>query len=370
VLLGTRDPKSPWRKLHGNWRMLQLILSMAGGCDVGVMARTVSISTTCDSSFLSHEVAILKGLCFSEYLRDQGYRVGLMIDSISECTIGGDPLRATDSAYLSSHLAGGYDRAGKAECLGSLPRHGLMTLITAVSAPSGGFAAPVPCTALARAQTFWALDRGLAQRRHYPALNYLVSYTKYVGRYDRQTTLRAGGDIPGALREYFARLPGFSRAHAMVMDLLQTQTEIEEIVQLVGAGDHLTEDQHLIRAVAQEIVIPTFLPQDMCTEYDTVCPLEKSVGMLKCIAAYYERALTRLEMRHDPIVWTTIQERTRPILQKLTAMCFFDCSTCEDAACIVSYFAAVEKEIEATFDELDDPLAVLYRKILFEIRHS
>ena len=80
--------------------MLQLILSMAGGCDVGVMARTVSISTTCDSSFLSHEVAILKGLCFSEYLRDQGYRVGLMIDSISECTIGGEPLRARDSYPL------------------------------------------------------------------------------------------------------------------------------------------------------------------------------------------------------------------------------------------------------------------------------
>jgi V-type H+-transporting ATPase subunit A len=174
-------------------------------------------------------------------------------------------------AHLGSKLAQFYERAGKVSCLGSPNRNGSISIVGAVSPPGGDFSDPVTSATLDIVQVFWGLDKKLAQRKHFPSVNWNISFTNY----DR------------ILSEYYnARDPDFMRYKAAFKQILQEENDLIEIVQLVGK-DSLGEDQKATLAVAS-LIKEEFLQQNAFSDFDYNCPLYKTIGMMKCIVTYYD----------------------------------------------------------------------------------
>jgi V/A-type H+-transporting ATPase subunit A len=223
----------------------------------------------------------------AEYWRDQGYQVALMADSTSRWA---EAMREISSRleempaeegyppYLSSRLAAFYERAGRAVCLGSPERTGSVTVIGAVSPPGGDLSEPVTQATLRITGTFWSLDAGLANRRHFPAIHWLRSYSLYMPLFQEWYREHMPEDFP-RLRD---------RASA----LLQREAELQEIVQLVGP-DALQDDQRLV-IEAGKMLREDFLQQSSFSEVDAYCSLEKAYGMLKAIIAFYDEASAAL----------------------------------------------------------------------------
>merc|ERR1712130_213501 len=173
----------------------------------------------------------------------------------------------------ATRLAAFYERAGLVKCLGSPIREGSVSIVGAVSPPGGDFADPVTTATLNIVQVFWGLDKKLAQRKHFPSVNWLISFTKYMQ----------------VLEPFFNEKDSdYARLRKSSQLILQQENDLSEIVQLVGK-DSLSEDQKLILEIAR-ILREDFLQQNAYTPYDYTCPLEKTVGMLKCIISYYELA--------------------------------------------------------------------------------
>jgi len=321
----------------------QLTTTMADGSEESIMSRTVVVANTSNMPVAAREASIYTGICLAEYLRDMGYNVAMMADSTSRWAealrevsgrLAEMPADSGYPAYLAARLASFYERAGKVMCLGSPKREGAITVVGAVSPPGGDMSEPVTVSTLNIVQVFWGLDKKLAQRKHFPSVNWLTSYSNY----DR------------ALETHFEQYPGFPNARAKCRELLQTEAELQEIVQLVGK-DSLSEDQKLIMDITR-IIREDYLAQNAYTPYDKFCPFEKSVGMLKCIIKYYEQALRAIEnsSEESKLTWNMARAQTEELFQKLPEMKFLDPSTHEPDD-IIKHFTNLEEEIVAVFGE-------------------
>merc|ERR1712205_288582 len=210
------------------------LTTKADGKEVSIMKRTCLVANTSNMPVAAREASIYTGVTEAEYFRDMGYNVSMMADSTSRWAealreISGRlaemPADSGYPAYLAARLASFYERSGKVQCLGNPSRNGSVTIVGAVSPPGGDFSDPVTSATLNIVQVSGGLDKKLAQRKHFPSVNWLLSYSKY----DR------------ALEKYYDDLdPDFAPARATTREILQTEDELNEIVQLVGK-DSLSE---------------------------------------------------------------------------------------------------------------------------------
>merc|ERR1719409_2505136 len=192
-----------------------------------IMKRTTLVANTSNMPVAAREASIYTGVTTAEYFRDMGYNYSMMADSTSRWAealrevsgrLAEMPADSGYPAYLAARLASFYERAGKVKCLGDPEREGAITVVGAVSPPGGDMSEPVTVSTLNIVQVFWGLDKKLAQRKHFPSVHWLNSYSNY----DR------------ALEGHFEQFPDFPNARAKCRDLLQTEAELQEIVQLVG----------------------------------------------------------------------------------------------------------------------------------------
>ena len=246
----------------------------------GIMQRTCLIANTSNMPVAAREASIYTGITLAEYFRDMGKDVAMMADSTSRWAealreISGRlaemPADSGFPAHLGTKLAQFYERAGKVVCQGSPPRKGSISIVGAVSPPGGDFSDPVTAATLDIVQVFWGLDKKLAQRKHFPSVNWNISYSNY----DR------------VLTEYYSQSdPEFMRYKAAIRRILQDENDLIEIVQLVGK-DSLDEEQKATLEVAK-LIKEEFLQQNAFSEHDYNCPLTKTIGMMKCIVTYYD----------------------------------------------------------------------------------
>ena len=264
-----------------------LLETEVNGVKHNIMMRTILVANTSNMPVAAREASIYTGITLAEYIRDMGYNVSMMADSTSRWAealreISGRlaemPADSGYPAYLASKLAQFYERAGAVKCLGSPDRSGSVSIVGAVSPPGGDFSDPVTVNTLYNVQVFWGLDKKLAQRTHFPSVNWLTSYSKY----------------ENILESYFNSFDSdFVECKTTIKRILQDEEELTEVVQLVGK-DSLSEDQKLILEIAK-IIKNDFLQQNSFTEYDFTCPLRKTAGMMKCIVTYYNCALKALK---------------------------------------------------------------------------
>ncbi len=248
-----------------------------------LMERTCLIANTSNMPVAAREASVYTGVTLAEYYRDMGYHTAVMADSTSRWAeamreISGRleemPGEEGYPAYLASRVAEFYERAGIVVCLGSDNRVGSVSIIGAVSPPGGDFSEPVTQNTLKVTRVFWALDAKLADRRHFPAINWLTSYSLY----------------SEDLRKWFTENVDERWMHlkAEAMTLLQKESELEEIVQLVGP-DALPDREKMILDVTR-MIREDFLQQNAFHETDTFCPLKKQYQMLDLILQFHERS--------------------------------------------------------------------------------
>lgn len=246
-----------------------------------LMERTVLIANTSDMPVAAREASIYTGITIAEFFRDMGYSVALMADSTSRWA---EALREMSGrleempgeegypAYLGSRLAQFYERAGRVTCLGDDERQGSLTAIGAVSPPGGDTSEPVSQATLRIVKVFWGLDASLAYKRHFPAINWLTSYSLYQDKVD----VWADKNVD----------ENFSEQRTEAMRLLQVEAELQEIVQLVGV-DSLSDSDRLILETARSIR-EDFLHQNSFHEIDTYTSLHKQYRMLGLILKFKE----------------------------------------------------------------------------------
>lgn len=253
-----------------------------------LMKRTVLIANTSNMPVAAREASIYTGITIAEYYRDMGYSVAIMADSTSRWA---EALREMSGrleempgdegypAYLGSRAAEFYERAGKVKCLGSGDRVGAVTIIGAVSPPGGDISEPVSQATLRIVKVFWGLDANLAYRRHFPAINWMNSYSLYQSKVDKW--------MNGNVDEEFA----MNRTKAMA--LLTEEASLQEIVRLVGR-DSLSESDQL-KLEAAESIREDFLQQNAYHEQDTYASLAKQNLMLKMVLHFYNEGARALK---------------------------------------------------------------------------
>ncbi len=253
-----------------------------------LMKRTVLIANTSDMPVAAREASIYTGITIAEYFRDMGYSVALMADSTSRWA---EALREMSGrleempgeegypAYLASRLAQFYERAGRVVALGSEGREGALTAIGAVSPPGGDISEPVSQATLRIVKVFWGLDSSLAYRRHFPAINWLTSYSLYTDRLSDWLDKNVASDFKDL------------RNHAM--RILQEEAELDEIVKLVGV-DALSDKDRLTLETAK-MLREDYLHQNAFHEIDTYSSLTKQHMMLKVMIDYYAEGNKALE---------------------------------------------------------------------------
>ena len=252
-----------------------------------LMERTVLIANTSDMPVAAREASIYTGITIAEYFRDMGYSVALMADSTSRWA---EALREMSGrleempgeegypAYLGSRLAQFYERAGHVITLGSEGREGALSAIGAVSPPGGDISEPVSQATLRIVKVFWGLDSALAYKRHFPAINWLTSYSLYLD------------DMGPWFNEHVA--PDWMSLRQDMMSLLQDEAELDEIVKMVGM-DALSPIDRLKMEAARSIR-EDFLHQNSFHEVDTYTSLNKQHNMMKLVMAFYNESLEAL----------------------------------------------------------------------------
>lgn len=248
-----------------------------------LMKRTVLIANTSDMPVAAREASIYTGITIAEYWRDMGYSVALMADSTSRWA---EALREMSGrleempgeegypAYLASRLAHFYERAGKVITLGGEEREGSLTAIGAVSPPGGDISEPVSQATLRIVKVFWGLDSQLAYRRHFPAINWLNSYSLYVDRLEPWFNEHVADD--------------YAELRLTIMRILQEESELDEIVKLVGA-DSLSEKDRLTLETAKTIR-EDYLHQNAFDDIDTYSSIKKQYKILKAIIGFHRKA--------------------------------------------------------------------------------
>ena len=248
-----------------------------------LMARTVLIANTSDMPVAAREASIYTGITIEEYFRDMGYSVALMADSTSRWA---EALREMSGrleempgeegypAYLGSRLAQFYERAGRVISLGKDGREGALSVIGAVSPAGGDTSEPVTQATLRIVKVFWSLDSDLAYKRHFPAINWLSSYSLYVDTLEKWFNAQVEENWTGM--------------RAQIMRLLQEEAELNEIVQLVGMDALSAPDR--LKLEAARSIREDFLHQNAFHETDTYTSLNKQYRMMELILDYYKKA--------------------------------------------------------------------------------
>ena len=257
-----------------------------------LMERTVLIANTSDMPVAAREASIYTGITIAEYFRDMGYSVALMADSTSRWA---EALREMSGrleempgeegypAYLGSRLAQFYERAGHVVSLGKEGRGGALSVIGAVSPPGGDISEPVSQATLRIVKVFWGLDSALAYKRHFPAINWLTSYSLYVDNMANWFNEEVAAD--------------WMEDRQKMMTILQEEAELNEIVQMVGM-DALSPTDRLKMEAARSIR-EDFLHQNSFHEIDTYTPLRKQYLMMKLVLAFYEKSVDALNKGAD-----------------------------------------------------------------------
>ncbi|CAN8014390.1 unnamed protein product [Ixodes persulcatus] len=317
-----------------------------GGKNVSIMDRTTLVANTSNMPVAAREASIYTGITLSEYLRDMGYHVAMMADSTSRWAealreISGRlaemPADSGYPAYLAARLASFYERAGRVKCLGNPEREGSVTIVGAVSPPGGDFSDPVTSATLGIVQVFWGLDKKLAQRKHFPSVNWLISYSKYTR----------------ALDDYYEKnFPDFVQLRTKCQQILQEEEDLSEIVQLVGKAS-LAETDKITLEVAR-LLKDDFLQQNSYSTYDRFCPFYKSVGMLRNMIGLYDLSRAAVESTAQSerrITWAIIREALGDLLYQLSAMKFKD------------PIKEGEKKIKQDFEELFENIQQAFRNL-------
>ena len=302
-----------------------------------LMERTVLIANTSDMPVAAREASIYTGITIAEYFRDMGYSVALMADSTSRWA---EALREMSGrleempgeegypAYLGSRLAQFYERAGHVICLGKDGREGALSAIGAVSPPGGDISEPVSQATLRIVKVFWGLDASLASKRHFPAINWLTSYSLYVDSMGKWFDENVAED--------------WMSSRQGMMSLLQDEAELEEIVKMVGM-DALSPGDRLKMEAARSIR-EDFLHQNSFHEIDTYTSLRKQFLMMKLVLAFYEESRKALDEGANAQGLIKMPVRERIGRYKYTT---------EDK---------IEEEYKATMDELAKEIAGVFGK--------
>jgi len=255
-----------------------------------LMERTILVANTSNMPVAAREASIYTGATLAEFYRDMGYNVAMMSDSTSRW---GEALREISGrleempgeegypAYLATRLAQYYERSGRVQPLGEdgAERVGSITMVGAVSPPGGDFSEPMTQNSLRVTGAFWALDTSLAHRRHFPAISWTKSYSLYLGQVRPWFEKEVAGD--------------WAKCRNEAMELLQKETELQEIVQLVGP-DALPESEKAILEVTR-MLREDFLQQFAFDAVDAYCPPKKGYWILKTILAFYEATVQALQ---------------------------------------------------------------------------
>jgi V/A-type H+-transporting ATPase subunit A len=245
-----------------------------------LMNRTVLIANTSNMPVAAREASVYTGITIAEYYRDMGYDVALMADSTSRWAeamreISGRleemPGEEGYPAYLASRLAQFYERAGIVKVIGSKEKLGSITVVGAVSPPGGDFSEPVTQNTLRIVKVFWALDADLADRRHFPSINWLRSYSLYVEHVKEWWQNEVGGE--------------WLELRKVAMQLLQKESELQEIIQLVGPDALPPKEQAVLEGA--RVIRENFLQQNAFHEIDTYCPANKQYEMMRIMLNYY-----------------------------------------------------------------------------------
>lgn len=303
-----------------------------------LMERTLLVANTSNMPVAAREASIYTGITLAEYFRDQGYDVALMADSTSRWAealreISGRleemPGEEGYPAYLGSRLAEFYERAGRVEALGSPERVGSVTVTGAVSPAGGDFSEPVTQSTLRITKVFWALDKDLASRRFFPAINYLQSYSLYKDELAHWYQGKLGTD--------------WSELTEEALSILQRDKELREIVQLVGP-DALPERERAILEAAR-MVKEDYLMQSALHPVDTYCPEAKSYWMLKIIMDFWQR------MRKAIDVGVSLRQIIAlPVVGKIARM---KVQPYENPEEMVKYFEELAQETQDEFREIE-----------------
>jgi V/A-type H+-transporting ATPase subunit A len=308
-----------------------------------LMKRTVLIANTSDMPVAAREASIYTGITIAEYFRDMGYSVALMADSTSRWAealreISGRleemPGEEGYPAYLGSRLAEFYERAGRVVCSGQDKRVGALTAVGAVSPPGGDISEPVSQNTLRIVKVFWALDSSLAYRRHFPAINWLTSYSLYTNNFNEFYKEEVGSE--------------WVEMRVEAMRILQEESELEEIVRLVGI-DALSERERLLLETARSIQ-EDFLHQNSFHEVDTYASLEKQFRMMKLIMLFHQEALRAIERGADFQALITLPVREQIARSRYLAE--------DDLAAMDQIEAAIREQIaDLSGDDLEQAYA-------------
>jgi len=315
------------------------------GREESIMQRTCLVANTSNMPVAAREASIYTGITLAEYFRDMGYNVSMMADSTSRWAealreISGRlaemPADAGYPAYLGAKLAQFYERAGRVTCLGSPQREGSVSIVGAVSPPGGDFTDPVTTSTLNIVQVFWGLDKKLAQRKHFPSVNWSISFSNY----ERQ------------LESYLDKFDSeFTMLRTKFKEILQEEEDLQEIVQLVGK-DSLSEDQKTVLEIAK-VIREDFLQQNAYSDTDYTCPLLKSAGMMRAIVTFHDLAqkVIRDSPQDNKISWAVIATKLQDQLIQLSRM--------KDAVSPKSS----EEEIRNYYDSLIDEISSGFRAL-------
>ena len=301
-----------------------------------LMKRTVLIANTSDMPVAAREASIYTGITIAEYFRDMGYKVAIMADSTSRWA---EALREMSGrleempgeegypAYLASRLAEFYERAGIVVCKGHDARIGAVSAIGAVSPPGGDISEPVSQATLRIVKVFWCLSSALAYRRHFPAIDWLQSYSLYSDR----------------LKSYYntSVAPNWSSLVNEVMKILQEEAELDEIVRLVGVDALGLRDRVTLECARS--IREDFLHQNSFHDVDTYTSLEKQHKMLEMIIGWYEKALAAIEQHVslDKLI-------DMPVREQIGRMKYTPENECN------TKFAAIKKDMDAEFAALTE----------------
>merc|ERR1711933_319386 len=337
----------------------ELTMVTPDGKEVGIMKRTCLVANTSNMPVAAREASIYTGITLAEYFRDQGMNVAMMADSTSRWAealreisgrLGEMPADSGYPAYLATRLASFYERAGKVQCLGSPNRTGSVTIVGAVSPPGGDFSDPVTSATLGIVQVFWGLDKKLAQRKHFPSVNWLLSYSKYTK----------------SLQGYYDSFDSeFVELQTKFRDILQKEDDLNEIVQLVGK-DALAESDKIVLETAR-LIKDDFLQQNAFTPYDKFCPLYKSVWLMRNIVTFnrlandcIEKNLQAHRINKDAkggvmkgrLNYQIIKQRLGDLLYRLSTQKFEDPADGEKA--LVERYQKLNDELKEAFQLINE----------------
>jgi V/A-type H+-transporting ATPase subunit A len=293
-----------------------------------LMKRTIMIANTSNMPVAAREASVYTGITIAEYYRDMGYDVALMADSTSRWAeamremsgrLEEMPGEEGYPAYLGSRTAGFYERAGMVECLGHDSRKGSLSVIGAVSPPGGDFSEPVTQNTLRVTKVFWALDAKLAYKRHFPAINWLQSYTLYADNLEGWFAKEVAEDFPENRRR--------------TQKILQDESKLEEIVRLVGM-DALSPKEQLTMETAR-MIREDFLFQNGFDPVDAYSSLNKQYRLLKSILTFMDVAEPKVA--EEDFDFKKLQ--SLPVKEDIAQSSF-----------------CAEEDVDATFDKIDEAI--------------